>query len=799
MKLKEDTEIIKIKNLYYSQRKKLEKNFFEGKMNGLELAHSLSRITDNLIKKISLIIAIPEKTALLAVGGFGRRELMPFSDLDLWVLVEKNKDEKILNLFYVLWDMGFKVSYCIENPNETIADAIKDSSIMTTLIDVRFIIGDKKLFQKFSASYKRQLKKDKNFSFYNQKIQEQRKRHESMGHARYLLEPNVKESVGALRDLNMLEWIGRVYLNWSKTKPFPVSEDFNLINMKRFQKAKVFLLTVRAFLHFIAGRAEEILSFSYQQKIAPLMGYAKHPGASPEDRLMKHYYLITREIRELTVILFASMEKTEKIKPFSEPIDALIFLKKMQKKGEFLSPEALKKISDVAKKAVNLQKNPKAIQILKEIITEKNNPEYILRILNENKMLVRILPQFRKINARPQRDIYHIYTVDEHSLKTLGFLNSFRYQNEKRETFISQAAMEIENWQVLSLAALFHDIGKNGFLGHAETGAQISFDLAKTFLLSEMESEKMIWLVRNHLIMNNTAFHRDLTAKETIEDFATKCQNVDKLNHLLLLSVADLMAVAPNVWTNWKASLLQELYTKTKLLLQGAEISFLNDDTLSLKQMKKLAKQEMKNFSVQIVALPKISASKVTVYAKDSPGLIAKIVGAMTISGASIISAKITTSENEAMDTFLIQEKPGRYHKEQKPKPFIDEDKIKKLKQNIEKALLNKINIQNEIKKIPQINEKPTSVLEKRVIIDNKASALFSVIDINCLDRYGLLYFIANKLTELNLNIISAYITTYGNRVVDTFYVQEINSGKIKTQKRLEEVIAELYKVLDCN
>lgn len=232
--------------------------------------------------------------------------------------------------------------------------------------------------------------------------------------------------------------------------------------------------------------------------------------------------------------------------------------------------------------------------------------------------------------------------------------------------------------------------------------------------------------------------------------------------------------------------------------MEKSPLPALEDTAEILRQMKKLAEKEQKNFSIQITDMPDIAASKVVMYAKDAPGLAAKIVGAMALSGASIISARIVTApEKEAVDVFLIQEIPGRYQREQKPKLFADADKIKKLKKNVENALNDRVNIAEEIKNIQADKKKAASVLEKRVLIDNKASVRYSVIDINCLDRRGFLYFIASKLTELNLNIVSAYITTYGNRVVDAFYVEEIGGGKINSEKRLEEVTAELYKVLD--
>ncbi len=769
---------------YRQKRKNLEDDFLKGGMNGLELAHNFTAITDELIQNILKEIDFPKDTAIIAVGGYGRQELAPFSDIDLWFLTRKTKDEALLKLVYRLWDMGLKVSYSVESPAETCSDAQNDLTVMTTLISARFLGGEENLYRDFKALYERLLQ-DTATEFVENKLAEQKKRHDAMGHSRYLLEPNLKEGCGGLRDLNMLEWIGTA---WDFTKP----------DAQRFQRAKIFLLTARAFLHLVAGRPEEILSFAYQQQIAPLMGYTSHPGASAEDRLMKHYYLITREIRELTASLLAMRENSPHKVWFSEPMEALRFLENRQQSGEALSPLHLKQIAEVSGKSGRLRKNPEAAAILVKIITSKNNPEYILRIINETGMLARILPEFRMINARPQRDIYHIYTVDEHSLKTLGFINSFRHSDDARAEFLTEAAKEIKDWKILSLAAFLHDIGKNGFTGHAETGACLAMQMADTLALDSEESEATVWLVRNHLIMNNTAFHRDLSAKETIDDFAAKCGNTNRLNMLMLLSVADLMAVAPNVWTSWKASLLEDLYRKCKLILEGGALPPPEDVEALVRKMRDKAAKEKKPFAVMINDMPDIAASKVTVYAMDRTGLVAAIVGALAVSGASVISARITTNkEKEVLDTFLIQEIPGRYNREQKPKAFSDLEKIAKLKKNLEAALENKVNHEPEIKKRLGKTEKPSSILEKRILIDNKASALYSIIDVNCLDRRGFLYFIASKLTELKLNIVSAYITTYGNRVVDTFYTEEIGGGKITDEKRLEEVKRELYKVLD--
>ncbi len=780
---------------FRAQKEAVKDEFFKGKTSGIAAAKKLTKITDDLLIETFVKKQLAKGVAVLAVGGYGREELAPFSDVDLWFLADEKDAQSVRDVLYAFWDMGIKISPAIASEPEAIKSAAEDMTVRTTFLDARFLYGDEKKFAAFKKDFAKLIADDVGGDFIKAKIAEQEALHKKVGFSKYVLEPNIKKTYGGIRDLNYIEWILKYAYGAEKIDSSAAEKIFTKEEIKKFLKIKNFFFTARFFLHFLAGKSDDVLSFESQKKIAPLMGYKSRRGEEDADRLMKHFYLAVREVGYLNAALLASFGDEKKT--MKNPLDALYFCLDVLDKKKEITPSDIKQIGRLAKKATALLKDEKSKGVLRKIIVHENNPERALRTLNESGILARIISDFARIYARPQRDIYHVYTVDEHTLKAVGFLR--KLMRKKDDDFLQKLCAEVADFDVLKMAVFLHDIGKDGTLGHDKKGAETAYKIACEFGFSDAQSERVKWLVANHLLFTKVAYTRDLKDEKTIRNFAAKIVNTDNLAMLLLLTISDICAVAPNVWSDWKYALFKELYQKAFALLKGEKIKLRNDAYELFSKMKNRAQSEGKDTLFTLETKEEIAASKVVVFAKDRVGLFADIVGAMSVSGASIMAAKINTIDGFALDTFLIQNVPNEYKNDAAFSAFADKEKIQKLEKNMTLALEGKLDVKAKIaalfkKKKPVANEK--SPLLKRVLIDNEASAVCSVIDINAVDSKGFLYFIASTLTALGLNIQSAHIATYGAKVVDAFYVSEEGGGKI-SGKRLDEVKAILYDTLE--
>ena len=780
---------------FCAQKEAIKQEFFQGKIGGIAAAKKMAKITDDLLCETFKKKQLAQGVAVLAVGGYGREELAPFSDVDLWFLADEKDAQSVSDVLYAFWDMGIKISPAIASEQEAIKTAQEDMTVRTTFLDARFLYGDEKKFASFKKIFAKLIAEDKGGEFIKAKIAEQENLHKKIGFSKYVLEPDIKKTYGGMRDLNYVEWILKYAYGAEKIDSSAGEKIFTKEEIKKFLKIKNFFFTIRFFLHFLAGKSDDVLSFESQKKIAPLMGYKSRRSEEDADRLMKHFYLAAREVGYLNAALQASFGDEKNA--MKNPLDALSFCLDVLDKKKEITAFDIKQIGRLAKKATVLLKDEKAKDILKRIIVHKNNSEHVLRVLNESGILARVMPDFTRIYARPQRDIYHVYTVDEHTLKAVGFLHNLIHKKE--DDFLQKLCAEVADFDVLKMAVFLHDIGKDGTLNHDKRGAEIAFKIARDFEFSDEQSERIKWLIAHHLLFTKIAYTRDLKDEKMIRNFAKEIVNVDNLAMLLLLTISDICAVAPNVWSDWKYALFKELYQSTFALLKGEKIRLKNDSCELFSKMKNLAQSEGKNALFTLEVKEEIAASKVVVFAKDRAGLFADIVGAMSVSGASIMSAKINTIDGFALDTFLIQNVPNEYKNDAAFSAFADAEKIQKLEKNMALALEGKLDVKAKIatlfkKKKPVANEK--SPLLKRVIIDNDASAAYSVIDINAVDSKGFLYFIASTLTALGLDIQSAHIATYGAKVVDAFYVSEAGGGKI-SGKRLDEVKVMLYDTLE--
>jgi len=859
-------------------REEVKKRFDAG-ASGTETVHALSFLIDQLIRVLYDFVAshiypianptAGERMALIAVGGYGRGELAPYSDIDLLFLTAYKRaphiEQVVEYLLYTLWDMGLKVGQSTRSVEETIRHAEGDLTIRTAVLEARYIWGDQELFTELKRRFDGEIAKKSATQFIEAKLAERDQRHERLGDSRYLVEPNVKEGKGGLRDLHTLFWIAKYVYRVDDIEKLVDLKVLSPKEAQRFARAQNFLWTVRCHLHFIAGRAEDRLTFDHQAEVGRRMGYRDHAGTRGVERFMKHYFLIAKDVGDLTRIFCAVLESEHRHQPkFSlkrwgfgkksvdgfnvdagrldvasddqfakDPVALLRLFYVAQKEGLDIHPHALRLITQSLKLIdAELRANPEANRLFVEILTASNvNPEIALRWMNESGVFGRFIPDFGRVVAQMQYDMYHTYTVDEHTIFAIGILSDVERGNLKEELPLPTSLFRtIDSRRALYLAVLLHDIAKGRGGDHSVLGAQVAEKVGPRLGFSAEETETIAWLIRWHLLMSNTAFKFDIDDPKTIQDFVARVQSPERLKLLLLLTVADIRAVGPKIWNGWKAALLRELYHRAFELMSGGIDATAREERVRQAQeaVKKLlpdftaaeidsfiakgypfywlsfeaetqarharlvreAERSQAPLTVETRVDTDRAVTEVTLYTADHAGLFSRIAGALALAGANIVDAKIhTLSNGMALDTFWVQDRDGG--------AFAQPQKLAKLSVMFENVLVGKLKPHIDLAAPASVPSRTrVFTVPPRVLIDNKASSTHTVIEVNGRDRTGLLYEVTRALTQLNLQISSAKISTYGEKVVDVFYVKDLFGHKIDHEKRLGDIRERLAAAL---
>ncbi len=848
--------------------------------SGRRLARETSFMIDQLIRAIydfttTQLYPLPnpsaaEKIALVAVGGYGRGELAPYSDIDLLFLLPykltAHCEQVVEYILYRLWDLGLKVGQSARSLEECLGRAKGDLTILTSLLEARYLWGDKEIFDKFRKRFHKDCIAGQGEAFYQAKLTERRVRHEKFGPSRYALEPNIKEGKGGLRDLQTLRWIGR-FLYGADTIDRLVDEGVLTADAAhRFDKAEAYLWTLRCHLHYLRGRAEEKLTFDIQLEIARRLGYRDHAGNNAVERLMKHYFLTAKAVGELTRFFCTAVEaqhvkrsfirlpsiglRKREIEGFGidggrlsvpnakhfdkHPLDLLRIFRVAQKHDLDIQPMTFTWIAEKARLIDKAYRdNPEANAIFMKILTSRSKgPEVAVRRMNEAGVFGRFVPDFGRVVAQMQFDMYHHYTVDEHTIYALGILHKIETGALAEEAPIaSRIVHEIQSRRVLYVAVLLHDIAKGRSGDHSVLGAELAEQLCPRLGFTEDQTETVAWLVRYHLLMSNTAFKRDLDDPQTIATFADQVQSVERLRQLLVLTVADIRAVGPKTWNGWKAQLLRDLYNRSEEYLSGGLIFAGRErevDSLlgELKQrladwpvadveahlerghpgywlsfpvailerharMVRDAELDQRELSIDFRVDPWEAMTEVTIYVPDRVGLVSQLAGAFALSGASIVEARIVTLKNgKALDVFAIQDSEGG--------PFDQPTRLARLTATIERVLGAPEQSLAALKTLPpHVNPAIRAFpVAPRVLIDNKASAAFTVIEITGRDRRGLVHALTAVLMAQDLRIANAKISTFGHRAVDTFYVKDRFGLKVEAEPKLKAIRAALLEVL---
>jgi len=813
-----------------------------------------------------------ETMTLVAVGGYGRGELAPHSDVDLLFLLPYKRvpyhEQMVEFILYMLWDLGLKVGQSTRSAEECIRGAKEDLTVRTALLEMRWLWGDQDLFAELQTRYRAEVMSNSGVEFIESKLSERDARHAQMGDSRYVLEPNVKEGKGGLRDLHTLFWIARDMYGVAGIGELAEAGIISAQAAGHFAKDQAFLWTVRCHLHYLTDRPEDRLTFDVQPEIARRMQYVDRPGSRGVERFMKHYFLIAKDVGDLTRLVCALVEERHRRKPRRLPFRRLFARKTMldgfvQEGGrlDVAAPDqfetdpgamirlfhaALENDVDIHPRALelihrNLKRigsalrfDPDANRLFVEMLTSRKNPEVALRHMNEAGVLGRFLPDFGRVVAQMQYDMYHVYTVDEHTLQALGILHSIESGELTEEApAASEVIHQISSRKALYVATFLHDIAKGRGGDHSQIGADVALKLGPRLGLTDEETETVSWLVRHHLAFTRVAFKRDIDDSKTIQDFVALVQSPERLRLLLCLTVADIRAVGPTVWNAWKAGLLRELFHRTMEVMTGGLAGLAHStrvkaaqDALRVELLRQgwpqseiethLARgypgywtgcdtatqcrharlvREAEISGAPLTIEPRIDAQRavteIVVYTGDHPGLFSQIAGAMAVSGANIVDAKIITLTNGmALDTFFVQDSEGS--------PFDSPAKLERLAGTIEQVLSGRLRLAQELaaRKGNLPSRAHVFKVPPRVLVDNKPSRSHTVIEINGRDRPGLLYDITSAMTQLGLQISSAHISTYGERVVDVFYVKDVFGHKVEHERKLERIRVTLLAAL---
>lgn len=837
---------------------------------GSETAASYAFLTDQLLRLIFDFTtgrlypnsnpSAGERIVLMAVGGYGRGEMALYSDIDIAFITPWKQtswcEQVIEAILYQLWDLGLKVGHSSRSLDDMIRMAKSDLTIRTALLEGRYVWGDEQLYDQAAIRFQREVAAGTARAFVADKLEERNQRHQRMGDSRYVVEPNLKEGKGGLRDLHALFWIGKYAYQVRSVAELVDAGLLTPAELRQFQRAENFLWAVRCHLHIATARAEERLTFDIQREVATRMRYADRPGKTAVERFMQHYFLTVKQVGDLTGVFLAHLDelfaargrrfglpklrrRPSALKGFvldrgrlalpnedffaEDPVRLIEMFALADSQQLEIHPLAMRAAARDAKLIDSrIRNDPRANALFLSVLTSPRDPESVLRWMNEAGVFGRFVPDFGRVVAQMQFDMYHHYTVDEHSIRAIGLLAKI----EKGELVgdhpnSTNIIRQIVSRRVLHVAVLLHDIAKGRGGDHSVLGAQVAEKLCPRFGMTPAETEMVAWLVRWHLLMSDTAFRRDISDFKTVLDFAEKVQSPERLRLLLVLTVVDIRAVGPGVWNGWKRQLLTDLYDAAEEVLRLGHKQRGRRERIDTKQQELAQRLDwapqafeafLKRFpdpywvaeavdilesnarlvaeadlqgkplSIEATASPERGATLVTIYTTDHPGLFYRIAGAIHLAGASIIDARIhTTRDGMAVDNFLVQDPFGR--------PFDEADRLKRLAQAIEDALANRSRLADRLaaKPLPRVRADAFDI-EPNVLIDNRASNRYTVIEVNARDRPALLNALAHALFQSKLTIHSAHIATYGERAVDVFYVTDLIGDKISASPRLRNI-----------
>jgi [protein-PII] uridylyltransferase len=838
---------------------------------GLEVVSAYSTMMDRLIHYLFEIVSKDfvrrypsqnQSCAVIAQGGYGRGELNPYSDIDLLFLyswkVSPYVEAVTERLLYTLWDAGLQVGHATRTVAESMGLAASDMKVKTALLDARYLCGDYGLYGEFEQAVESRLVTKRVNRFVREKLEENRARHASYGGSVYLLEPDVKDGEGGLRDLHTARWIGRVKadardLDSLASKGIVASSDVGKI-----KSSQDFLLRVRNELHFSAGKHQDQLTFEEQEKVSRALGFEGEGTLKGVEVFMRTYYLHAAQISRLTSLVIHRI--TDSSRPLfggrysfartlregvrvsqgqlsitkpgileSEPGNLIAIFAEAQKQRCELSHGSRELLREHTGRIDDEFRRSAAANVpFFQILKWKERVYETLLEMHRCEILGAFIPEFGRLLCMVLHDAYHIYTVDQHSLKLIKEIEMLKAGAYKDSLpLLTQLAREADKIELLYLGLMFHDIGKGFGGGHSEIGARLVRPIARRMRLNADDGALVEFLVRHHLLMTHTAFRRDLEDPKTILDFAKTMGNIHNLKMLYLLTFADVKAVGPDVWNPWKASLLGELYIKTLNLLEEVEKGEFEREDLRAalrriqgrvrRQLSKDHPAERVNHFLETMPeryfmstseneipahfelmeeftgesavsrvehFPERDCSSLVICTRDRPGLFASITGTLTGLHLDILNARIFTSnDGRILDVFRVSHR-GR------PELVMAEQKWAKFRSTLDGVLQGKLEVARLVE-----NSQRSTFLQRHapkvstvIEVDNQASDNFTIVEVFAEDRLGVLFKITHALHQLGLSIHVAKISTNVDQVADIFYITDGKGEKIRDPAQLDGI-----------
>jgi len=806
-----------------------------------------------------------EKLSLIAVGGYGRGEMAPHSDVDLLFLTPYKitpwAESVIESMLYMLWDLKLKIGHASRTVKDCVRLAREDYTIRTSLVEYRYLAGDEPLANSLGQVLWQDLFRNTAGDYIEAKLAERTERHRKQGGQRYMVEPNVKEGKGGLRDLQSLFWMSK-YVNGVKSAAELVGLGvFTQDEFEKFIKAEDFLWSVRCHLHLIAGRAVDQLTFDMQVEVASAMGYTDHGGRRAVEHFMQAYFREATRVGELTRIFLTALEAThtkpepmlvrlmarrKRAKPpytikqnrltvadeagfFADKLNMIRIFEEALRTGTLLHPDAMRLIAshlDVVDD--ELRNSREASRIFLDMMLKHGNPERGLRRMNELGMLGAFMPEFAPIVAMMQFNMYHHYTVDEHTIQCISNLAQIERGELIEELPVASGILKRGiNRKVLYVALLLHDIGKGRPEDHAILGAQIARKVCPRLGLSKKECETVEWLIRYHLLMSDVAQKRDIAEPRTVRGFANAVKSVERLDLLTVLTVCDIRGVGPGTWNNWKAVLIRNLYKATKAALETgledlnresreAEAKRALRNTLEKWDAKAIKTEMGRHYGPYWQGLPNAAhvifakllrdiddteicidlmldadrdATRACFAMVDHPGLFSRMTGALALVGANIVDARSYTSKDGyATAVFWVQDDDGN--------PY-EESRLQRLRQMIVRTLRGEVVAREALKDKDKIKKRERAFkVDTKITFDNEGSEIYTIIEVDTRDRPGLLYDLTRTLANAHVYIASAVIATYGEQVVDTFYVKDMVGLKYYSEAKRQSLERKLREAI---
>jgi [protein-PII] uridylyltransferase len=845
--------------------------------SGREVVGAYTAAMDRLIRVLfdAASVAYAERFARLdqrcvvvAQGGYGRGELNPCSDIDLLFLYPYKREAYIESvaerILYTLWDTRLTVGNAMRNVRECVRLAAKDFKVKTALLDARFLCGAEPLYREFAAAMESEVLKRGSERFFTEKLEENAERHRRFGDSVYILEPQLKEGEGGLRDLHTAMWMAKVKFKTNSVAELVHKGVITERECEGIEAARDFLFRVRNALHFLSNQHQDQLTFEYQERIAADLGFRDTATLKGVEQFMRTYYLnaatinrfadeiIERCLERRPSYLAFGRSRARTIRPGvtiasgvlsiagaellrADPSNLIRIFSDAQRHGVAISNSTKRLVRAHLTLMDDAQRrDPATVAAFFEVLRGKQHVYETLLEMHRAGVLGAFLPEFGALLCMVLHDLYHIYTVDEHSLMAVRELERLRAGAHKDiARLLTQVMREVDRVEILFLGLILHDVGKGHGGGHSEHGARMVDEIAARLRLNTDDARQLRFLVANHLLMSHLAQRRDVHDQRLIIDFATRVETLDNLKKLYLLTFADMRAVGPKIWNNWHDMLLGELYRRTvdvfereafveedhvarvariKERLTAAAAAnglnalleaFLRDmpdryflgtaEESILRHARLAASADGEPFVAEVRHFPEREFSEFTVVTRDRPGLFSMITGVLLAHGMNILGASINTSRaGVALDVFRIS------HGEQ-PEAAQRPQRWERVHASLAQVLTGQVDVEQLV-----AGSQRSSVLSKRFVprvgteveVDNDVSAHFTVLDVYTQDRVGVLFAITNTLFHLGLSIHLAKITTNVDQVLDVFYVTGADGRKIVDAEQLAHIRRELYQRL---